>query len=240
MSPVGAPARLEVAISAKRYAGASGDAHDALGAVSLSLRPGEVGAIVGPSGSGKTTLLRIVAGLDKRFEGAVSAPPERLAVVFQEPRLLPWRSVEDNIGLVAPKLSPGARRALLDSLGLASHVRHFPGELSLGLARRVAIARALAVEPEWLLLDEPFASLDAATADALIGLLAVQFDARGMTALIVSHDIEAAARLADKVFVLSGRPGRLVGEIRIDAPRATRNHDDLAEAIGRIAAATGA
>lgn len=237
MSPVGAPARLDVAVSAKRYAGASGEAHEALGGVRFALRAGEVGAIVGPSGCGKTTLLRIAAGLDTRFEGSVSAPADRLAVVFQEPRLLPWRSVTDNIGLVAPKLSLAGRAALLASLGLEAHGRHFPGELSLGLARRVAIARALAVDPELLLLDEPFASLDAGTVEALVGLLAAQFDARGVTALLVSHDMNAAARLADVVFVLSPRPGRLVAEIRIAAPRATRGADDVAEAMKRIATA---
>ena len=236
MSPVGAPARRDVAISVTRSAGASGEPHEALGAVRLALGAGEVGAVVGPSGCGKTTLLRIVAGLDKRFEGAVTAPADHLAVVFQEPRLLPWRSVQDNIRIVAPGLSATGLETLLASLGLAAHRRHFPAELSLGLARRVAIARALAVNPELLLLDEPFASLDAGTADALIGLLAAQFDARSTTALIVSHDIEAAARLADVVFVLSGRPGRLVGEIRIDPPRMSRRGEDVAEALRRIAA----
>ena len=113
----------------------------------MTLEAGEVGAIVGPSGCGKTTLLRIIAGLDHDFEGTVVLPaPARLGMVFQEPRLLPWRTVEQNSGLAGAVAERGLTR-LSPTLGLSQHLSHFPGELSLGLARRVAIARAFAFDP---------------------------------------------------------------------------------------------
>src|SRR5271170_4152499 len=136
------------------YSSASGRNREALGEVAFALEKGKVGAIVGPSGCGKTTLLRIVAGLDEHFDGSVSRPRSaRLAIVFQEPRLLPWRSVEDNVRLVAPDFPEQKLASLFETLELEPHRFHYPGELSLGLARRVALARALAVEPELLLLD---------------------------------------------------------------------------------------
>ena len=135
-----------------------------LSELTLSLGSGEVGALVGPSGCGKTTLLRIIAGLDRDFEGTVQLPEHgKLGMVFQEPRLLPWRTVEQNVRLAAPGAN-GELDALFATLGLAEHRGHYPGELSLGLARRVALARAFAVEPDLLLLDEPFVSLDAVLA----------------------------------------------------------------------------
>src|SRR5208282_4024204 len=150
------------------YVSASGLTRVALRDVAFRLEEGEVGAIVGPSGCGKTTLLRIIAGLVARFDGTVSRPESgRLAVVFQEPRLLPWRSVEDNIRLAAPQVNDQELDAVLKPLGLVGHRAHFPGELSLGLARRAALARAFAAKPALLLLDEPFVSLDAPLALAL-------------------------------------------------------------------------
>lgn len=229
--------RLEVAIEGKAYRGASGERHDALGPIAFSLEPGKVGAIVGPSGCGKTTLLRVIAGLDARFEGHIGRPPGRLAMVFQEPRLLPWRSVEANIRIVAPEIAEPELADLLAALGLSGHRAHLPRELSLGLARRAAIARALAVHPDLLLLDEPFASLDAATASHLLAQLCDVVAARSMTTLLVSHDIDAAIRLADVVFVLTQRPARLAAEIAIAHPRAALTAERAAEVARAIVAA---
>jgi sulfonate transport system ATP-binding protein len=136
--------------------------------MAFTVANGEVVALVGPSGCGKTTLLRIIVGLDRAFEGSVTLPaPCRLGMVFQEPRLLPWRTVEQNVRLTAPQVGEAALATLFATLGLAEHRRHYPGELSLGLARRVALARAFAIEPDLLVLDEPFVSLDAALAERL-------------------------------------------------------------------------
>src|ERR1700744_4078481 len=144
----GAPAQLEVEIAHKGFGAAMGGRRDVLAGLSFRLAYGEVGALLGPSGCGKTTVLRIIAGLDRDYDGIVRLPYHgRLGVMFQEPRLLPWRTVEDNVRLAAPQARDGVLDGLFGPLGLAEHRRHFPGELSLGLARRVALARAFAVEP---------------------------------------------------------------------------------------------
>jgi ABC-type nitrate/sulfonate/bicarbonate transport system ATPase subunit len=129
---------------------------------------GNCAALVGPTGCGKITLLRIVAGLDRDFDGIVAIPAHgTLAMVFQEPRLLPWRTVEQNVRLAAPRVTDAGLELLFHTLGLEAHRAHYPGELSLGLARRVALARAFAAKPDLLLLDEPFVSLDDALAARL-------------------------------------------------------------------------
>jgi len=161
MSPAGVRGRLDVNIKQKSFRAASGGNLQVLGELVFSLGSGEVAALVGPSGCGKTTLLRIVAGLDRDFDGNVAFPGHgTLAMVFQEPRLLPWRTVEQNVQLAAPRATGASLEMLFQTLGLKAHRDHYPRELSLGLARRVALARAFAVEPDLLLLDEPFVSLD--------------------------------------------------------------------------------
>src|ERR1700677_1240708 len=238
MSPVGGLARLEVVVKAKAYVGAAGVTREALRGVAFALDKGKVGAIVGPSGCGKTTLLRIIAGLDVSFEGSVARSGlGRLAVVFQEPRLLPWRNVDDNVRLVAPDIAEPELAALFASMGLSEHRRHFPNELSLGLARRVALARALAVHPDLLLLDEPFASLDAATAAALVEQITDIVEARGMTTLLATHDIDAAIRLADVVYIFSDGPARLLARIEIADPRRGLTPDAAAGIAAQIAVA---
>ena len=142
-------------------------------------------------------------------------------MVFQEPRLLPWRSVEDNVRLAAPDASEAEVAALFAALGLSDHRTHFPGELSVGLARRTALARAFAVRPTLLLLDEPFVSLDAPLARQLQRDLARLVESRGMITVLVTHDIDEAIALADRIFVLSARPAHVVGEIEVKAPRAS-------------------
>ncbi|MDE2577314.1 MAG: ABC transporter ATP-binding protein [Hyphomicrobiales bacterium] len=192
----------------------------------FSLAAGEVGALVGPSGCGKTTLLRLIAGLDRDYAGTITLPAHgRLGMVFQEPRLLPWRSVEENVRIAAPQARDEDIAALFDTLGLAAHRGDFPGALSLGLARRVAIARALAVEPDLLLLDEPFVSLDGALAQRLLQEIATLVEARRVTTLIVTHDLDEAIGLADRIFLLSGAPARLAHEISIATPRSAMTQE---------------
>src|SRR5215468_3744335 len=202
MSPAGASGRLELYIKQKYYRAVAGGRLHVLGELSIALDKGQVAALVGPSGCGKTTLLRIVTGHDRDFEGTVSLPVNcKLGVVFQEPRLLPWRTVEENIRLIAPQASAQSLKALFATLGLAEHRQHYPGALSLGQARRVALARAFAIEPDLLILDEPFVSLDAALADRLRGELTELVFRRPVTTLIVTHNIEEAIAHADRAFL---------------------------------------
>jgi sulfonate transport system ATP-binding protein len=202
----------------------------ALDGVSLEVEPGEIVAVIGGSGCGKSTLLRTVSGLDQPTRGSVrldgeliTAPHEEIGVVFQEPRLLPWLSVADNVGFgLADRPTPERTRRVstaLDRVGLAEKAQAWPRELSGGQAQRVSIARALVPRPRVLLLDEPFSALDAFTRvdlqDHLLGLWA---DLRP-TLVIVTHDVEEAIVLADRVVVMGSKPGRVADEIAIDLPR---------------------
>jgi NitT/TauT family transport system ATP-binding protein len=229
MPPAGVRNRLEVAIKRKSYLSASGGVLHVLGEIAFGLAFGEVAALVGPSGCGKTTLLRIIAGLDNDYEGDIALPAGgRLGMVFQEPRLLPWRTVEQNIRLAAPGVTDAALDSLFDALGLAAHRSHFPGELSLGLARRVALARAFAVEPDLLLLDEPFVSLDDALADKLRNELVELVQRRPVTTLLVTHNIDEAIGLADRLLLLSRSPAHIVADLPIARPRAALSAQERA------------
>jgi sulfonate transport system ATP-binding protein len=240
MSPAGVPRQLEVAIRHKFYSAVSGGRLDVLRDLAFTLAAGTVGALVGPSGCGKTTLLRIITGLDRDFEGTVRLPDHgRLGMVFQEPRLLPWRSVEQNVRLAAPQATDSELDTLFAALGLARHRSHFPGELSLGQARRVALARAFAVGPDLLVLDEPFVSLDAALARHLRDELAALVTSRRVTTLIVTHDIDEAIGLADRVFLLSPSPARVIAELPIGRPRGAHSDEERAIIRGEIAKALG-
>ncbi|HTR13363.1 MAG TPA: ABC transporter ATP-binding protein [Roseiarcus sp.] len=234
MSRAGALAPLDVYVAKKRLTNASGQTIDVVRDLSLRLDTGQVGALIGPSGCGKTTLMRIIAGLDERFEGAVKRPQGPLSMAFQEPRLLPWRSVEDNIRLAVPRVGEKELGVLLDTLGLGQHRSHFPGELSLGLARRVALARAFAVKPALLLLDEPFVSLDAPLALAMQRKLAALVKERAITTVLVTHDVSQAVRLANRIFVLSPRPARVVGEIRVESPHKGMGAEDARSVEKRV------
>src|SRR5712691_11548839 len=241
MSPAGVPGRLDVSIKHKSFRAASGGQLHVLSELALSLRNGEVGALVGPSGCGKTTLLRIIAGLDHDYEGTLQLPDHgRLGMVFQEPRLLPWRTVEQNVRLAAPHATPAGLDTLFQTLGLKAHRNHYPGELSLGLARRVALARAFAVEPDLLLLDEPFVSLDDALAARLREELAELVNRRPVTTLLVTHKVEEAIGLADRLLLLSASPARVVADVPVARPRAARTPQELAAIRDEIARRIGA
>jgi NitT/TauT family transport system ATP-binding protein len=221
--------RLEVDITAKRFRSAAGGQHEVLAPIKFVLEAGEVGVLFGPSGCGKSTMLRIILGLDADFEGHISRPPNiRIGMVFQEPRLLPWRTVEQNVRLAAPEVSDKKLSELFKILELEQHRSHFPGELSLGLARRVALARAFAVEPDLLVLDEPLASLDDALAGRLRDEIATLVGSRPVMTLLVTHSLDDAIRLGDRLFVLSARPARMLQEIAIPTPRARRSDAELA------------
>ena len=229
----GDAAPLELRIDAKKFLLADGTSFEVVRGLKLRLDAGSFGALIGPSGCGKTTILKIAAGLDPDFQGSVRAPGGgRLGMVFQEPRLLPWRSVEDNIRLVLPAHEADADFGdLLETLGLASHLGRYPGELSLGLARRVAIARAFAIRPDFLLLDEPFVSLDEAVADRLRDELVALTTRTRITTLFVTHDLSEAVRLADRLFFLADRPTHIIFESALPPPRGSRSKDAIA-AIG--------
>src|SRR5450631_425869 len=202
----------------------------ALDAVSFSVGPGEIVAIVGGSGCGKSTLLRAISGLDTPSQGRVlldgeevRQPHEKIGIIFQEPRLLPWLSVADNIGFGLSDLPANVRRekvaTALARVGLADKARAWPRELSGGQAQRVAIARALVPQPEVLLLDEPFSALDAFTRrDLQDHLLDLWADTRP-TLVLVTHDVDEAVVLADRVLVMRPRPGRLFEQIQINLAR---------------------
>ena len=220
---------LEVDITGKAFRNAAGEQHDVIAGVAFSLDAGEVGVLVGPSGCGKSTMIKILAGLDHDFQGRVSRPAgARIGIVFQEPRLLPWRSVEENVRLVAPLADDARLSELFEILELSTHRNHFPGELSLGLARRVALARAFAVEPDFLILDEPLASLDNALAARLRDQIAMLVDGRSVMTLLVTHDVDDAVRLGDRLFLLSSRPARLLAEVSIRTPRCARGDAEIA------------
>jgi sulfonate transport system ATP-binding protein len=202
---------------------------NALERFSADIRLGEIVAIIGGSGCGKSTLLRAIAGLDRATTGTVtldkttiSAPHAKIGIIFQEPRLLPWLSVADNIGfgLSAPAAVRREKVArALARVGLTDKANAWPRELSGGQAQRVAIARALVPQPEVLLLDEPFSALDAFTRrDLQDHLLDLWADTRP-TLVLVTHDVDEAVVLADRVLVMRPRPGRLFEEIKVNLAR---------------------
>jgi NitT/TauT family transport system ATP-binding protein len=209
---------LEVNIAAKAYRSSRGTTRLILRDVVFSAARGEMLVLLGPSGIGKSTILRIVVGLDQDFDGLVRLPEVRLGVMFQEPRLLPWVSVEDNLALVVPDGAPAADiDALLGDVLLPEVRSLLPSALSLGMARRVALARALAVDPEVLVLDEPFASLDQGVAATLGGRIADRVRRGQVLVVLSTHDIDQALATATRILVIAGEPATLAADIGVPA-----------------------
>ncbi len=204
----------------------------ALQDIDLQVAPQEFAAILGPSGCGKSTLLNMVAGFDHPTRGTVRAggeailePSPKRAVVFQEPALFPWYSVMENV-VFGPKTQgqPAAEyraRAaqIIEQVGLKGFEASYPAELSGGMRQRVGIARVLIMQPEILLMDEPFGSLDAQTRSLMQELLLQVWERHHQTVLFVTHDIEEALLLADRVCVMTARPGRVKKSIQVRIPR---------------------
>ena len=193
--------------------------------VSLPVRRGEFTAIVGPSGCGKSSLLRLAAGLETPTSGSVAVDTASVGCIFQEPTLMPWASVRRNAALLTELAGLPARTrdervdAALAAVGLAGFADQLPKALSGGMRMRVSLARALALEPDLMLLDEPFGALDELTRQEMQLQLLDLFDRNGFTALFVTHSVAEAVLLADRVVVMSARPGRIAAVVDVDLPR---------------------
>jgi sulfonate transport system ATP-binding protein len=218
---------LRVASVSKRFL----NGRAALAGIDLEVARGEIVALVGTSGSGKSTLLRVISGLEVPTNGEVQingrrveGPSPEIGMVFQEPRLMPWLSVAQNVGFgldgVVPRAEADQQIArILSEVGLSDAADALPRELSGGMAQRVAIARALVTNPEVLLLDEPFSALDAFIRLGLQDHLMRIWSLHGPTMIFVTHDIEEALALGDRVLVMRGPPGRIHREFRLDIAR---------------------
>ncbi len=228
----GGPGLVRIAGLQKIYKTRDGNDIHALKDINLEIRTGEFISIVGPSGCGKTTLLKILAGILRRTAGEVmmagrslSGPSRELGVVFQAPVLLPWRTVLANV-MVPVQVQRRNRtefearaRALIDMVGLTGFENKYPSELSGGMQQRVGICRALVHDPSFLLMDEPFGALDAMTRESMNEELQRLWRESRKTILLVTHSIPEAVYLADRVVVMTPRPGRIVDVIDVDLPR---------------------
>jgi NitT/TauT family transport system ATP-binding protein len=206
--------------------------------ITFQLSPSEFVAIVGPSGCGKSTILNLTAGLDRPSKGQVSVrgvevagPSSHVGFMLQKDLLLPWRTIQKNVefGLEARNVAKADRRARaqaeLERCKLADFANHYPYQLSGGMRQRAALARTLAIAPDVVLLDEPFSALDAQTKMVLQRSFGQTIAQAGMTTLLITHDLAEAVAMADRIIVLSARPGRVVEEIKVDLPD---RHDPIA------------
>jgi len=237
---------LDVNIVRKSFNASDGVELEVLRDLKFSCAQDSFTSIVGPSGCGKTTTLRCILGLDTDFEGTVTpsaddvqkgGQQQKMSAVFQEPRLLPWRTVDQNVKLALANVNgqpvnDAELGSLFEELGLTAHRDFYPTELSLGLARRVALARAFAVQPSVLILDEPFVSIDDDTAARLRRLLLRVWSVRSCTALMVTHNLTEAIELSDRILFFSGSPASVVNEYNI--PVSTDYRD--VETVARIKA----
>ncbi|CAN7430735.1 ABC transporter ATP-binding protein [Devosia sp. LjRoot3] len=221
---------LNISVNEKHYAGS---AAPILSGFKTEIAPGSVTAILGPSGIGKSTLLRIIAGIDRDFSGHVTidgqpaaeaAPP---GFLFQDPRLLPWLTTSDNVRTAGTGVSTEKAMAALGRTGLADHANLYPHQLSGGMQRRAALARALALNAGLLLLDEPFVSLDRTLVEEMYELIASVAASHRPTMILVTHMTEDAARLADRVLVLSGTPAHITADLAFPQPRDQRDRATL-------------
>ena len=231
------------------YPAPGGGILPALGPVSFDVAPGEFVCLLGPSGCGKSTLIRILAGLQLPSQGQafldgslITQPSPQVALMFQESNLMPWRTVLQNIALplelkgVEKVERMEAARHLLPGLGLgAEFADAYPGELSGGMAQRVALGRVLIQRPEVLLLDEPFGALDALTREQITLDLMQVWAAEQQTVIMVTHNINEAILLADRILVFSQRPGRIIANIPVTLPRPRRIDDSYSDAFGQVA-----
>lgn len=238
---------LEISNITKRYP----NGHLALSGLDLSIEKGEILAIVGGSGCGKSTLLRLLSGLDRPTSGhillnerPVFEPRPEIGLVFQEPRLMPWLKIADNIAFGIRSLPAEERYErvweVLERVGLSAHADHWPRELSGGQAQRVALARALVGRPQVLLLDEPFSALDALTRADLQDHLLDLWAWDRPTMILVTHDIEEALVLADRIVVMSPNPGRICSDATPHLCRpADRHSSEFADWKFKLLAALG-
>ncbi|HWW73274.1 MAG TPA: ATP-binding cassette domain-containing protein [Duganella sp.] len=221
-APAPAPAPLKrqgVSLALEGLSKSFGE-REVLKDVRLELHPGEFVAVVGRSGCGKSTLLRAIAGLETADEGSIAigkgAIGASIRIMFQEARLLPWKTVLENVALGLPR-SLNAAAATLSTVGLAERADDWPAELSGGQRQRVALARALLHEPQLLLLDEPLGALDALTRIEMQRLIEALWLQRGFTAVLVTHDVQEALALADRVVLIED--GRITSDLKVDLPR---------------------
>lgn len=210
--------------------------HQAIADLKLNVGDNEFVCLVGPSGCGKTTLLNIIAGLDQHFDGRIELGEQQRApnigYVFQNPRLLPWHTVRENIKLaVEGKLDDEMLDSLLDAMQLRFAQHTYPEHLSLGMSRRAAIIRAFATDPDILLMDEPFVSLDAPTARQVRDLLLSLWRQRPHTVLFVTHDLREAIALADRLVFLSAPPMHVISEISVPLARDQRNDESAVDSF---------
>jgi sulfonate transport system ATP-binding protein len=203
-----------------------------LNALSLDVRPSEIVSLIGPSGCGKSTLLRLLSGLERDYDGqlrigdaTVTGPARDVGVMFQEPRLMPWLSVRDNITFGLPRGHSVNVNGLLTQVQLDHAANLLPKQLSGGMAQRAALARALATEPQVLLLDEPFSAVDALTRLRLQELLLDVWQRTKVTMLLVTHDLDEALYLSDRVVVMSGRPATVRETVSVTVPRPRDRRD---------------
>ena len=221
-------AELDIRIDRKAYVSSSGaSTRVAIKDLKLSVSDSEFLCIVGPSGCGKTTLLNIIAGIDDDANGAIVAKNDqpldsiRISYMFQTPRLLPWMTVRENVRVVMDDatVENGKAEQLLDRMELSDSLDEFPNRLSGGMQRRVALARAFATEPQLLLLDEPFVSLDMPVGNLLRQLLLDLWQTRPTTVIFVTHDLREAIYLSDRIVFLSRGPSRVILDKPVDLPR---------------------
>ena len=231
----------------QHYTTVKGNDVHALNDVSLSVNTGETVAIVGPSGCGKSTLLRLIAGVEQPSGGRIhretAGAPFVVGYVFQDSSLMRWRTVYDNIKLPLEVVRKQDHRnvdRLIDMIGMKGFERAYPIELSGGMQRRVSIARAFVHEPSIILMDEPFTGVDELTKEALQHELGTLIRTLHVTALLVTHDIEEAVFLSDRILVMSPRPGEIVEEVPVSLPPARdpamRSHAEFVAAANKVRA----